>query len=104
MANPPGQSPFEAAGHLQAAPLAQSQAVVGQSVPLAHLNNLSSWLPAFSEWHMLLWLPNWYAVQGRDVSSVRQYIESMLVNLMLQDPVRHMQQHVLPSLRTYHAR
>ena len=49
-------------------------------------------------------LPEWCIVQGKDVSSVRQYIESILVNLMLQDPVKHMQQHVLPSLRTYHAR
>ena len=43
-------------------------------------------------------------VQGRDVSSVRQYMESITVNLMLREPVKLVQQHVLPALRTYHAK
>ena len=43
-------------------------------------------------------------VQGKDVSSVRQYIESTIVNLMLRDPVMLMQQQVLPCLHAYHAK
>jgi len=43
-------------------------------------------------------------LQGKDVSSVRQYIESIVVNLMLQNPVQSMQQYVVPSLQTYHAK
>ena len=41
-------------------------------------------------------------MQGQDVSSVRQYMESVIVNLMLRDPVRLMQQHALPALQAYH--
>ncbi len=44
------------------------------------------------------------SLQGKDVSSVRQYIESSLVNLMLRDPVPLLRQHVLPALHTYHAK
>ena len=43
-------------------------------------------------------------VQGRDVASVRQYAESIIVNLVLRDPVVLMHKHVLPSLLTYHAK
>lgn len=46
----------------------------------------------------------WPQLQGRDVSSVRQYMESITVNLMLREPVKLVQQHVLPALRTYHAK
>ena len=43
-------------------------------------------------------------LQGKDVSSVRQYIESIVVNLMLQNPLQSMEQYVVPSLQTYHAK
>lgn len=43
-------------------------------------------------------------VQGKDVASVKQYTESIIVNLVLREPVMLMHKHVLPSLLTYHAR
>ena len=43
-------------------------------------------------------------MQGKDVSSVRQYMESILVNLALRDPVVLVHQYVLPSLQAYHAK
>ena len=44
------------------------------------------------------------SLQGKDVASVRQYIESILVNLVLREPVALMHKHVLPSLLAYHAK
>lgn len=43
-------------------------------------------------------------VQGKDVASVRQYAESIIVNLVVREPVVLMHKHVLPSLLTYHAK
>lgn len=55
-----------------------------------HQNALAIWV--------LIWL------QGKDVASVRQYIESIVVNLVLREPVALMHKHVLPSLLAYHAK
>ncbi|KAL3143716.1 hypothetical protein ABBQ32_003554 [Trebouxia sp. C0010 RCD-2024] len=46
----------------------------------------------------------WPFLQGKDVASVRQYIESIVVNLVLREPVALMHKHVLPSLLAYHAK
>ena len=43
-------------------------------------------------------------VQGKDVFSVQQYMESIAVNLILRDPAALMQQYVLPTLQTYNAK
>ena len=53
---------------------------------------------------MILMLHGACDMQGKDVSGVKQYMESSLVHLMLRDPVAVMHQHVLPALQTYHAK
>ena len=41
-------------------------------------------------------------VQSKEVSSVRQYMEAILVNLALREPLPFMQARLLPALRSYH--
>ena len=43
-------------------------------------------------------------VQGKDVFSVQQYMESIAVNLILREPVHLMQQYLLPTLQAYAAK
>lgn len=43
-----------------------------------------------------------WALQSKEVSSVRQYMESILVNLALRRPGQFMQARLLPALQTYH--
>lgn len=66
------------------------------------------WLLQCSFVQAWLWMCNWLlvllCVQGKDVASVRQYAESIIVNLVLREPVMLMHKHVLPSLLTYHAK
>ncbi|KAL0020919.1 hypothetical protein WJX77_011015 [Trebouxia sp. C0004] len=68
----------------------QALAVLSAFIPAPHVQ------PALAQL--------WPLLQGKDVSSVRQYIESIVVNLMLQCPVQSMEQYVVPSLQTYHAK
>ncbi|DBA85457.1 TPA: hypothetical protein ACH3X2_000409 [Trebouxia sp. C0005] len=68
----------------------QALAVLSAFIPRGHVQ------PALAQL--------WPLLQGKDVSSVRQYIESIMVNLMLQKPVQSMEQCVVPSLQTYDAK